>query len=529
MVTSSNLLEQFSLQMKSKGLRILNLIRMILGWTAAVATLLNFGKPTFYVSGSLSLYFLISSLLGYLYVNRKSLTYSGNRIIAFSLFFDLLVILLGFYFAILSYPKEFAAVPIQNSIFFSVFFLYELYIAFFLNIRFSILMALIVFLGYLSGIGLSIYRGAEVFTEYRFVPQTPGRIVITIEFLKVSLLMAITICIVKLVSFLLDILENNNKRLAEELNVRETSLIRNDRLVTLGTLASNVAHEINNPLAGIKSMNEYLFMEEESYLNRKDPLWREKEKQILWIHRTRKQKREDRDSIYNLFRFLPQADLDFLAERCIDLDIDYKSFERLALESNEEWEFVMLWLKYKTMEKSNLLVSNAINRTERIISSFQQFSRPYLDRDKQTIRIGDSLRDILLLYSQYFEMGRTLTTQIDDTLESNISEPAIKLVWTHLIFNAIQATNQIEGRIKITVTRFSEKEIQVSVFDNGVGILENLKENVFLPFFSTREKGEGTGLGLFISKEIVEKQSGRMQFQSVPGNTVFDVFLPVSH
>lgn len=528
MVTSSTLLKEFSVQMKSKGLKILISIRMVIGWIAVIATLLTFGKPTFLVAMVLACYFLITSFLGFHYLKKVSLD-SGNGYFTLFLFFDFCVIMSGLYFAILSYPKEYAAVPIQNSVFFSIFFFYQLYIGFYLNRQFSTVMGILVILGYLGGIGIAVFKGAEVFIEYRLEMQTPGRIVFTIELLKMMILLAKTYCVVRLVSFLLDILENNNQRLAEELNLRESSLLKNDRLVTLGNLASNVAHEINNPLAGIKSMNEFLFWEEESYLNRKDPLWREKEKQILWIHRTRKQKREDRDSIYNLFRFLPQADLDFLAERCIDLDIDYKSFEGLALESNEEWEFVMLWLKYKTMEKSNLLVSNAINRTERIISSFQQFSRPYLDRDKQTIRIGDSLRDILLLYSQYFEMGRTLTTQIDDTLESNISEPAIKLVWTHLIFNAIQATNQIEGRIKITVTRFSEKEIQVSVFDNGVGILENLKENVFLPFFSTREKGEGTGLGLFISKGIVEKQSGRMQFQSVPGNTVFDVFLPVSH
>ncbi|WP_244241511.1 sensor histidine kinase [Leptospira perdikensis] len=514
--------------MKSKGLRILISIRMVIGWIAFIATLLNFGKPTFPVAGILTLYFLFSSIFGYLYVNKKTSSDSGNGIITFFLAFDFFVILSGFYSAILSYPKEYAAVPIQNSVFFSIFFFYQLYIGFYLNRRFSTVMGLIVILGYMGGIGIAVSRGTEVFTEYRLEMQTPGKIVLTIEFLKLILLLGKTICVVKLVSFLLDILENNNQRLAEELNLRETSLLKNDRLVTLGTLASNVAHEINNPLAGIKSMNEYLFSEEEAYLNRKDPLWKEKEKQILWIHRTRKQKREDFDSIRNLYKFLPKVELDFLAERCIDLGIDHLSFEGLTLEFNEEWEFVLLWLKFKTVEKANLLVVNAINRTEKIISTFKQFSQPFSYQDKENVRVGDSIRDILLLYNQYFDMGRNLITEIDDSLESNLSESAIKLVWTHLIFNAIQAANPVNGMVKVKVTKFSEKEIQVSITDNGDGIPETQKEFIYIPFFTTREKGEGSGLGLPVAKEIVENQMGRIEFYSVPGNTVFSVFLPIA-
>lgn len=102
--------------------------------------------------------------------------------------------------------------------------------------------------------------------------------------------MSITICIIRLVTFLLDILENNNKSLVDQLNKRETLLLKHDRLVTLGTLASNVAHEINNPLAGIKSMSDFLFEEELSFLTRKEPLWREKEKQLFWKYRTRTEK-----------------------------------------------------------------------------------------------------------------------------------------------------------------------------------------------------------------------------------------------
>ncbi|MBM9592855.1 two-component sensor histidine kinase [Leptospira sp. 201903075] len=528
MITSVTLLKEFTVQMKSQGLRILISIRMVIGWIAFIATMLNFGKPTFLVAGVLSFYFLLTSLFGYLYVKKKESFDSGNGLFTFFLSFDFLAIVAGFYLAIHSYPKEFAAIPIQNSVFFTIFFFYQLYIAFYLNRRFSTLMGILVILSYIGGLGIAIAKGTAVFTQYRLEAQTPGKIVLTIEILKIILLMAITYCLVRLVSFLLDILENNNQRLAEEINLRETTLLKNDRLVTLGTLASNVAHEINNPLAGIKAMNEYLFSEEFTFLKRKEPLWKEKETEFLFIERNRKQKRDDYDVIYTLFHFLPKEELDFLAERCIDLGIDHKSFEGLALELNAEWEFVFLWLKYKTMEKANLLISNGINRTEKIISTFQQISEPYLDRLNEKVRVGENIRDVLLLYNQFFSEGLILKTEIDDSLESKVSESAMKLVWTHLILNAIQAAKPGKGIVHVKVTKFSEEEIQVSVTDNGKGIPDDQKESIFMPFFTTRDKGEGSGLGLPISKDIVEKQKGRLEFQSVPGNTVFSVYLPLA-
>lgn len=528
MVTSSSLLKEFSLQMKSKGLMILVSIRMIIGWVGILASLLNIGKPTFYIASGIAFYFLATSIYGRYQIKRILISELRNGLVIPFLVVDYFVILLGFYSAILSYPSGFTAVPIQNSIFFSIFFLYQLYIGFFLQQKFSAIMGVVVILGYMGGIGIAHANGAELFTEYRFIPQSPGRIILSIEILKVILLLAKTVCIVKLVSFLLDILENNNQTLADELNQRETSLLKNDRLVTLGNLAANVAHEINNPLAGIKSMNEFLLEEEIYFLNRKDPLWLEKEKQILWLYRNRIEKREDHDLILNLYSYLPKKDRDYLAERCVDLGVDHRSFEGLSEDNRKEWDFVFLWLKYKTMEKANLLVSNAIDRTEKVVATFKQFSQPFLDRDQNVVRVGEGIRDILLLYNHYWESGRTLSTEIDDSLTAFLCEPAMKLVWSHLIYNAIQATNQTAGKVKVQVKRTAENEIEVSIFDNGVGILSEWKESIFHPFFTTKEKGEGIGLGLFISKEIVEKQGGRLQFESHPQETVFRVYLPVA-
>ncbi|MCW7481579.1 sensor histidine kinase [Leptospira kanakyensis] len=514
--------------MKSKGLLILVSIRMVIGWIGLVASFLNLGKPPFWVACFVGLYFLSSSLLAKYKIKNKLVSDLGNSSIIGFLVLDFCIILSGFYLTILNHPTGLVATPIQNAIFFSIFFLYQLYIGFFLHRKFSAIMGMFVIVGYIGGIILATLNGAEFFTGYRLVPQTPNRIVLPLEILKVILLLGITICIVRLVSFLLDILENNNKSLVEELNKRETLLLKNDRLVTLGTLASNVAHEINNPLAGIKSMNEFLYEEELSFLTRKEPVWREKEKQLLWKHRTRKEKREDYDLILNFFSFLPKGDLHFLADRCIDIGVDHRSFEGLVKEDTKDWDFVYLWLKFKTMEKANLLVSNAISRTEKVISTFRQFSLPFFEQDKTRVFIGEGIRDILFLYNQYWEISRRLVTEIDDRIEVLVCEPAIKLVWSHLLFNAIQATSPNSGEIKVTVRLKNEKEVEVLIADNGLGISIPLQNQIFQPFFTTKEKGEGIGLGLYISKEIIKNQNGKIDFESQPGKTTFSVILPVA-
>lgn len=154
---------------------------------------------------------------------------------------------------------------------------------------------------------------------------------------------------------------------------------------------------------------------------------------------------------FSPFSFLPKADLIFLADRCIDIGVDYRSFEGLRKEDIKEWDFVYLWLKFKTMEKANLLVSNAI-----------------------------------------------------------------------------QATSPQLGEVKVRVSLIADSEVEVAITDNGPGIPDSLQNQIFQPFFTTKDQGEGFGLGLSVSKEIIKNQNGRIQFESLPGKTTFSVILPVA-
>lgn len=81
MVTSSTLLKEFSLQMKSKGLMILISIRMIIGWVGFLASLLTFGKPTFFIAIGIAVYFLGSSIYGRYQIKRIFISELRNGLV----------------------------------------------------------------------------------------------------------------------------------------------------------------------------------------------------------------------------------------------------------------------------------------------------------------------------------------------------------------------------------------------------------------------------------------------------------------
>ena len=103
----------------------------------------------------------------------------------------------------------------------------------------------------------------------------------------------------------------------------------------------------------------------------------------------------------------------------------------------------------------------------------------------------------------------------------------IKQVVINLVMNAAHAL-QAQGQIVLTTGISHDGMLELSVKDNGPGIAEELQEQVFAPFFTTKPEGEGTGLGLYICQNIIREHGGCIKLESRPGEgTVFRVRLPI--
>jgi signal transduction histidine kinase len=99
-------------------------------------------------------------------------------------------------------------------------------------------------------------------------------------------------------------------------------------------------------------------------------------------------------------------------------------------------------------------------------------------------------------------------------------------VWTNIIDNAIDAMRG-EGRLRVRTYR-EENCVVVEIADNGPGISPEVQPHIFEPFFTTKGVGEGTGLGLDTVQRIVKKHRGSIQVHSKPGETRFQVWLPLA-
>jgi signal transduction histidine kinase len=99
-------------------------------------------------------------------------------------------------------------------------------------------------------------------------------------------------------------------------------------------------------------------------------------------------------------------------------------------------------------------------------------------------------------------------------------------VWTNIIDNAIDAMGG-EGKLKVRTFR-DDNCVVVEITDNGPGISREVQAHMFEPFFTTKGVGQGTGLGLDTVQRIVKKHKGDIQVSSKPGETRFQVWLPLA-
>jgi signal transduction histidine kinase len=101
---------------------------------------------------------------------------------------------------------------------------------------------------------------------------------------------------------------------------------------------------------------------------------------------------------------------------------------------------------------------------------------------------------------------------------------ALNQVWTNLIDNALDAMGG-RGTLRVS-TRVERGDVVVEIGDTGAGMSAETEAHAFDPFYTTKGVGEGTGLGLDISRRIVDRHKGDISIQTRPGETVLRVRLP---
>ena len=173
-------------------------------------------------------------------------------------------------------------------------------------------------------------------------------------------------------------------------------------------------------------------------------------------------------------------------------------------------------------------IIEASRRCSRIIDSLKDFSRNGSDDPFEAESVSDLIDETLDLCSQRFKScGVKLKIgPIEEDLQIQCRRVQIVQVLYNLLNNALDASKSVDMPIvTVEVAELSTK-IAISVTDNGPGIAESIKNKIFEPFFTTKEVGSGVGVGLSISKGVVEEHRGTLELSSSTFNTVFTITLP---
>src|SRR3984893_3188627 len=164
-------------------------------------------------------------------------------------------------------------------------------------------------------------------------------------------------------------------------------------------------------------------------------------------------------------------------------------------------------------------------RISDLVKAIKEYS--YMDQAQlQEIDIAKSLDTTLTIMHHKLKRGIAVTREYAPDLPKVMAYGSeLNQVWTNLIDNAADAMKET-GKLRIRTARENEF-VLVEIADSGPGIPPEVQSRIFEPFFTTKGVGEGTGLGLDICYRIVKKMNGLISVNSVPGNTRFEVRIPI--
>jgi signal transduction histidine kinase len=163
-----------------------------------------------------------------------------------------------------------------------------------------------------------------------------------------------------------------------------------------------------------------------------------------------------------------------------------------------------------------------------IINNLMLFSRQMPPHKTQVDLNGIVEEGLYFLESRCAKNGIELVRQLSPELPKITADASqLRQVFVNLVVNAIQAMPG-GGALEVR-TRLSGDRAALSVQDNGIGMSQEVLNGIFIPFFTTKDVNEGTGLGLPVVHGIVTSHGGTIHVESTPGRgTRFEVELPVT-
>jgi two-component system NtrC family sensor kinase len=339
----------------------------------------------------------------------------------------------------------------------------------------------------------------------------------------------------------LELQKNELSKANLELKETQDQLVQIEKMAALGQLVAGIGHEINTPMGAINASSENITdilnnkmiplatalktIEDQDFKFISTLLDKSMQAKGSFDSREERAKRRHIESELEKHQ-VPNSDQ--IAEMLVEMHFEGSTEEILSILEKKNAMPVLTAAHILAMIYENCrTIDTSSKKIKKIIFSLKSFAHFTPDDKPQPFELKKNIETVLTLYQNQIKHDIELVTNFDSIGDINLTGYPDELgqVWTNLIHNALQAM-EYKGRLGIEIKEHDD-HVKITFTDSGKGVPEEIRDKIFLPFFTTKNRGEGSGLGLYIVKKIVEeKEHGQISMHGEPGKTCFVVELP---
>jgi PAS domain S-box-containing protein len=318
----------------------------------------------------------------------------------------------------------------------------------------------------------------------------------------------------------------------------QEEIVRKEKMATLGVLVAGIAHEVNTPLGAIKASAdnlEYLFYSEFVKIINSisiDSLKRSIDLYLKLQLRNTPGTIVQRQNAKNIFNSLMILNHDYNKSLMLSKELATIGFENInddviSLLEDDSFEAIIGAVKLLlNIQRSLNTVNEAAIKSSKIIKALNIYSHGNALLQQTNFNLKENIDTIITLLWNKIKNNAIVINNIPENIFLTGFEDELSQVWTNIINNALQAS---KNKCVITINyQLLNNFHDISISNNGPKIPDEFIDKIFDEFFTTKKRGEGTGLGLNIVKNIIEKHNGNIKCISNDLLTTFEISLPIA-